>query len=249
MRPILILLALGALAACAPTVPDSGAGVGFDNSVDAQRARDAELTTGAALPPATAVSQETLAPAGGAPAASAAPATATAPSGGSGDAILDAAASLEATNANSGVPPLQASPSNPPPGQNNAAISDENDFDAVSSRQTIESDAQRIAQNRAQYQVVPPTALPSRAGNEQPNVVQYALDTSHPRGTRVYSRAGINMAARAERNCAAYASADQAQIDFLSKGGPQRDRMGLDPDGDGYACGWDPAPFRAAVRN
>ena len=41
----------------------------------------------------------------------------------------------------------------------------------------------------------------------------------------------------------------RAQIDFLAKGGPERDRLGVDPDGDGYACAWNPAPFRAAVRN
>ncbi|NDH39999.1 MAG: hypothetical protein EBY45_06195 [Gammaproteobacteria bacterium] len=27
---------------------------------------------------------------------------------------------------------------------------------------------------------------------------------------------------------------------------PERDPMGLDPDGDGFACGWDPEPFRLA---
>ena len=37
---------------------------------------------------------------------------------------------------------------------------------------------------------------------------------------------------------------DQAQQDFLAKGGPERDRMGVDPDGDGFACAWDPRPFR-----
>ncbi len=52
-----------------------------------------------------------------------------------------------------------------------------------------------------------------------------------------------------ERNCAKYGSPDLAQMAFLSKGGPKRDRMGLDPDGDGYACSWDPAPFRQAVKN
>ena len=29
----------------------------------------------------------------------------------------------------------------------------------------------------------------------------------------------------------------------------ERDRMGLDPDGDGFACAWDPAPFRLARQN
>ena len=31
---------------------------------------------------------------------------------------------------------------------------------------------------------------------------------------------------------------------FLEAGGPKRDRKGLDPDGDGFACAWDPRPFR-----
>ena len=32
-------------------------------------------------------------------------------------------------------------------------------------------------------------------------------------------------------------------------GGPERDQFGIDPDGDGYACSWDPSPFRKAVGN
>ncbi|MEQ9673592.1 MAG: hypothetical protein RLO10_03940, partial [Roseovarius indicus] len=64
---------------------------------------------------------------------------------------------------------------------------------------------------------------------------------------KIYSRIGINKQSRFERNCAKYSSADRAQIDFLANGGPNRDKMGLDPDGDGYACGWNPAPFRIAV--
>jgi hypothetical protein len=34
----------------------------------------------------------------------------------------------------------------------------------------------------------------------------------------------------------------------LANGGPERDKEGLDPDGDGFACGWDPRPFRSALR-
>ena len=268
MRIGLAALALGVLGACAPAIPDSGAGVGFDNSISAQRAREAALAQqGAqpALPPASAISDEALPPGPGIrrpveTTASALPPVATVSSApiatvptaqpATNDAILDAAASLDETQANSGVPPVQASPSNPPPALlGNPGLSDENDFAAVSERESIQSDAQRIQQNRAQYQQVQPTELPSRAGDSQPNIVQYALDTRHAKGTRIYSRAGINLAARAQRNCSGYASADQAQIDFLARGGPRRDRKGLDPDGDGYACSWDPAPFRAAVGN
>ena len=42
-------------------------------------------------------------------------------------------------------------------------------------------------------------------------------------------------------NCAAFASPAAAQQAFISNGGPQRDPLGLDPDGDGRVCGWTPA--------
>lgn len=128
-----------------------------------------------------------------------------------------------------------------------AAMSDEQDFDAVSSRETIDSDAERLARQRAQYQVVAPTALPQRSGDAGPNIVQFALTTTHAPGTQLYKRGGLF-----QRDplvtCAKYASPDLAQEVFLSKGGPEKDRDGLDPDGDGFACGWDPRPFRNALR-
>ena len=134
----------------------------------------------------------------------------------------------------------------PPPSLDNPAISDENDFGAVASRQSIESDARRIAANQQQYEVIAPIALPERRGN-QANIVPYALSTSHPRGTKIYRRLGVGLGPRSQRKCAGYASADLAQVDFLGAGGPEKDRLNLDPDGDGYACGWDPRPFRSAV--
>lgn len=154
-----------------------------------------------------------------------------------------------AAAANSGRAVINASPSNAAPViLNNPGISDENDFGAVSSRRSIESDAARLAQRQQQYQVVQPTALPSRT-SAGPNIVQYALSTSHSRGTRVHRRITVASGAKFQRNCAGYSSADEAQIDFLSNGGPRRDRKGIDPDGDGYACNWDPAPFRRAAGN
>ena len=146
--------------------------------------------------------------------------------------------------------PLNASPSNPAPQLvGSPGISDENDFDAVAARETIESDAERLARNKAQYQQVPAAPLPSRSGDAQPNIVSYALSTQNARGTRLYSRSGFNLEAKAARNCAAFTSPDQAQIAFLSSGGPEKDKRGLDPDGDGFACAWDPTPFRRAVQN
>lgn len=58
---------------------------------------------------------------------------------------------------------VQASPANAAP-RLASGISDEQDFDAVSSRESIESDAARRASQAAQYQVVQPGALPTRTG-------------------------------------------------------------------------------------
>jgi hypothetical protein len=126
------------------------------------------------------------------------------------------------------------------------SISDEQDFAAVSGRQTIESDAERIAANRAAYQQVQPTALPTRNGGDAATIVEFALSTTNNVGQPIYSRSMIMAQSRFIRNCGKYPSQDMAQQDFLGRGGPRRDPKGLDPDGDGFACYWDPAPFRTA---
>ena len=126
-----------------------------------------------------------------------------------------------------------------------AGLSDENNFKAVSGRETIESDKERLARNRAQYEVIAPTALPQRSGKTEPNIVQFALNTTHLPGTRMYKRSSLFGGSSA---CNRYASPDLAQEAFLASGGPQKDAKGLDPDGDGFACGWDPRPFRTALR-
>lgn len=239
-------LALVALAACQPAIPDSGAGVGFDNYNEYQRkqaARDAALQ-GAALPPPQAISSAPLAASGattGAPlAASSATTVATATS-----ATAAAEAALNGTDTQPGL--VQASPSNPAPVLLANGISDENDFGAVSGQRSIAADAALRAQNQKKYQVIQPTALPQRSGGSEPNIVQYALSAKNAKGQRVYARSGFNAQRKFQRNCAQFASPDLAQEAFLAAGGPQKDRQGLDPDGDGFACSWDPAPFRLAV--
>lgn len=129
---------------------------------------------------------------------------------------------------------------------NNPGISDEQSFAAVSSRESIESDAARLERQRAAYRVVEPQAVPQRTGRAGPNIVQYALATSNPVGQPVYSRGGLFAERKFRAACAKFASPDLAQQSFLREGGPERDPLGVDPDGDGFACSWDPAPFRAA---
>jgi len=136
----------------------------------------------------------------------------------------------------------------PLPATNNLGLSDEQDFDAVSDRQSIESDAERLERNRALYTLIEPTEVPTRPGTEIPNIVAYAIKTSNPVGEPLYSRSLFTSENRSLWNCAKYVSDAAAQEAFLKVGGPESDRYGLDPDGDGFACRWDPTPFRAAIK-
>lgn len=76
-----------------------------------------------------------------------------------------------------------------------------------------------------------------------PRVAAFAIRTTHAPGQRQWRRNPFRRNNAA--NCAAYESRDLAQDAFLREGGPERDPMGLDPDGDGFVCGFDPAGYRA----
>lgn len=214
-----------ALSACAPTIPDSGAGVGFNNYSDynSYRAtREAELR-GTSLPAPEPV--------------------ATASRDGDGPIT-----SSTLNSAGIGSPPVEYAA--PPSGRvvavpvNDPSISDEQDFGAVSDRVSIEGDKERLRAQREAFEVIQPKAVPTRNGTAGPNIVQYALSNSNPVGRKLYSRSILKTQAKADRACARYNSPDLAQEEFLRSGGPDRDRLGLDPDGDGFACSWDPTAFR-----
>lgn len=252
---LVALAALGAAAACAPSMPDSNpsAGVGFReyDAYAAERARrEAELRAmrARAVPEAQVIATETMTvldttrppgEAGEKPAqVAAAPAPAPAPS-----------AQPQPAPSPAPAPVAVAAAAEAPDGPeilSNPEISDEQEFDAVAARETIESDAERLERNRQRYQVVQPAELPERPGSNRPNIVAYALATTHPVGTPMFKRTRRVNIERFNRVCAGYVSDDLAQEAFLSNGGPERDRKGMDPDGDGYACYWDPAPFRTA---
>lgn len=239
------VLAALLLAACTPTTPEAGAGVGFQDYNSYIR--------GAA--PAPAGAPVTVPPPGGAfdPAAAAA-----AIDRAQGAAPVATAPTVAPTPT---VLPLPEDSANRPRGgapagikeesgelvHNNTGISDEQDFSAVSSRETIESDKERIARNRSEYVVVQPKDLPQRPGDTGPNIVEFALATKHAPGVQMYKRSGLGVR-DVNAACAKFSSPDKAQQEFLAKGGPDRDRMGVDPDGDGFACSWDPRPFRTALQ-
>lgn len=251
MRAVAVLMLVMALAACDPVVPDSG--VGFGDYAQYLRDRERALASGTAPP--TPIAPVVVPPAGAGFSTDRASAAIDAADGRTTGALVGAApmpvaplpaAPLDATDPNrprGNAPAGIKVETGEIQGGNSGTISDEQNFDAVAARETIESDAQRIARNRAQYEVVQPTALPQRTGNTGPNIVAFALSTTHAPGTPVYRRSGFGGNGSA---CARYGSTDLAQEAFLAEGGPDRDRKGLDPDGDGFACGWDPRAFRAA---
>ncbi|MEM9756463.1 MAG: hypothetical protein AAF914_10740, partial [Pseudomonadota bacterium] len=226
------------VAACGRAVPDDTAqGVGFGSYSQYQQGRIAAQAQLDGVP-----ARETVLP----------PQVAGDPLAARAEAAIAAAeaGTTPPPQAAPPAPPLQTaavSPAAPPPASS-GAISDEQDFDAVSARETIETDAERLARMQAARVEVAPTAVPDRPGSTGPNIVEFALATSHPVGTPVYSRFLPPSANRAAANCAVFQSNDLAQQAFLAAGGPERDRRGLDPDGDGYACDWDPSIFRNAAR-
>mgnify|MGYP002395898665 CR=1 FL=1 len=97
----------------------------------------------------------------------------------------------------------------------------------------------RLAEARSQLVVIQPTGVPVE--QQGVNVALYAQQTTNPVGARVYNRSGRGFG----NSCGRYSSPDDAQRAFLAAGGPTTDQLGLDPDGDGFACKWDPAPYRA----
>ncbi|MCF2904569.1 hypothetical protein L0666_06190 [Octadecabacter sp. CECT 8868] len=224
MKKIAILGAsLLALTACAPQVPDSGAGVGFSDYADyeIERARREAALRGTAPPLTTGpIVQPTT----------------------------NVVTTSELAEAGIGTTPTTPDPVQPQTAlASNPDISDEQDFSAVSGRESIESDAERRARQAAAYQLIEATALPVRNGRVEPNIVLYALQAPNNRGEGVFDRSGFSGESRFQRNCAKYRTPDEAQRDFLTRGGPQRDRLGIDPDGDGFACGWDPQAFRSVA--
>lgn len=258
MRYILPVLSLAALAACQPPVPnDAVGGVGFDDYATYQQQRQAQLTA-----ERNNQMQTVQSPLGGSaspygvPAvpATGAPSAGELAQAGIGGGQLATTAPLTAMPpAPTASAPIGEIPAAPLPGtdpaqpQSHTGISDEQDFSAVASRESIESDKARMDQNKANYQQVQPTELPERTDDAAAAVdlVQYALNAPNRKGETIYPRSRVALA-NSERACGRYDTPEAAQQAFMRSGGPQKDSKNLDPDGDGFACFWDPTPFQKA---
>ncbi|MCX7300521.1 MAG: hypothetical protein NTX73_09135 [Rhodobacterales bacterium] len=254
VRSFVVMGGIGLLlAGCAPQVPDSGVGFGDYTTYQAERAQTEAALTGAPSVGTTALAPATVPPGGIPPSDLAAAGIGVTGTTGAYSTVPVTGAPLNAMGTGASVDlnrttGVQASPSNAAPAivaGTSGGISQQ-DFESVTARESIEGDAALRAQQAAQYQVIQPTALPEQPQNVGPNIVAYALAAPNRVGQEWYSRF-VMAGARFERNCARYTSPDEAQRAFLDRGGPENDPLGIDPDGDGFACAWDPSPFLAAV--
>jgi hypothetical protein len=125
----------------------------------------------------------------------------------------------------------------------NAEISQTQDFKVVTQKETIASDAAKLAALKQTYKVIEPEALPQRRG-QSVNLAAYALSQKHAVGTKKFRRISGSGGCGRYRN-----DPDAAQREFLKSGGPEKDRKRLDGDGDGFACGWNPDKYRSLLQN
>lgn len=226
-----------ALAACQPAIPDSaarvGSGVGFGDyqSYLREQERQAAAARVAVVPAPQVVSVV--------PPAEAAPISAIP------IATMMAAPAEPPSQAGATSQVALAEPQ--PTAQAQGSGVSEQDFQTIFARQQAAGTAAAAASARpSQLEPVAAQPLPERPA-DLPNIVAYALSTQNRVGEAIYRRPAVNLQNHS-RNCGQFVSDDLAQEEFLRRGGPQRDPLNLDPDGDGFACWWDPEPFRRAVQ-
>ncbi|KEO53022.1 hypothetical protein [Thioclava pacifica] len=225
-QALAILGGVLALSGCISTIPDSG---------PAAR-REAELRGQPILPP----SAQNVMP--DAPGTLPNPSPPGAPLNATGTALPGSTDALSAPtiNADGTVGANPSVPAPPMPGDTNSGA-------------TIGAEAMQALQQTAPAGSQPTPVAPAPIAQQPitaqdssgPNLAAYALSVHNRPGQSVYKRGGMHLTST-EKACAKYVSADQAQLAFLAAGGPERDKLNLDPDGDGFACGWDPTPFQAA---
>ncbi|MFD1796302.1 hypothetical protein FQV27_00930 [Paracoccus aurantiacus] len=119
-------------------------------------------------------------------------------------------------------------------------------YDPATGRRVTASGNTRSAAVTAATPAVTTHAVPPATVTEAEadRLRRYAVTQNHPVGEIVYPRTRGTQT-DAARACAQFPNAEAAQLMFLSSGGPQRDPLGMDPDGDGFVCEWDPTYYMA----
>ncbi|MCC1482332.1 hypothetical protein [Roseibaca sp. Y0-43] len=256
MRLPLVLVAVGLLSACTSNAPYSnvidtaGSGVGFSDYAQYMRAQEelsrirraeAAAARTALVPPADAPAQVAFQPQGFGNAQTQMPQQAplgqpVAASPLQSQPLPQQVAQSPAQSFNTGQTVAAAAPA---PAE--AGVSTQS-YQAQPFGTPIQN---RVVRRDYVPQVrVTEAEAPAASG---PNLFMYALSTQHNVGQERYTRRNPFRWNRWEAACAQYPHQDLAQEAFLAAGGPERDPDHMDPDGDGFACWWDPAPFRQAA--
>ncbi|MEM8788201.1 MAG: hypothetical protein AAGE76_08055 [Pseudomonadota bacterium] len=135
------------------------------------------------------------------------------------------------------------------PGASDIGIDPNDDsIDLNASSQEVQVRERTAAQQRrdaAQQQLVVVQPEPVPQVDVSANIVQFSRQTTHPVGVRVYNRPAFRDRLQARATCRQFANDDEAQRQFLANGGPNTDRFNIDPDGDGFACRFDPEKYRS----
>ncbi|MCC6008721.1 MAG: hypothetical protein JJU40_13735 [Rhodobacteraceae bacterium] len=244
MRILLPLFAVGLVAGCSPQIPDSAAHLGTGllappGTISTERRPPAESSAMIVARAPEANVPEAVQAAGG---GSSAPVSGVAP------LPASIVAAVEGQPATATTPPAPA-PDRQADTRLAAALADDGTLrpsvgGGVLGADGDFSDAARIRAEAERAGAIPIEVRPVPSRETRVNVAEFALSTSHPVGERRFRRLALFGQDHANVACRRYASPDDAQSAFLEAGGPERDPLGLDPDGDGFACGWSPEPFR-----
>lgn len=103
----------------------------------------------------------------------------------------------------------------------------------ASQRKEYDAEGNVIASTASAAPMAQTLAQPATA-----NVGAYAQASTNAVGQALFPRTGIT------GSCSAYPTPDDAQRAFLQAGGPANDSLGIDADGDGFACAFNPATYR-----
>lgn len=246
-KAVLAVLGVAALAACEPDVPNSAAGVGFGDYETYLRQREAELRgqqagTAQAAPVLTAPLDGSAYGTTGSTAPATPPAGGAYGSAGYGATPVTSAAGIAAQQQATAT--ASAAPAQGTIGSDTLAALRAT-APAGSAPASTGTTSGSVGAPLDAMAPTPMPAAPTTSGSAGPNLAAYALAATNAPGQSVYKRGGFHLTSSTAA-CKKYVSPDIAQMAFLQKGGPQKDPLNLDPDGDGFACGWDPRPFQMA---
>ena len=132
-----------------------------------------------------------------------------------------------------------------PPGDD--ALLTENDrldlsLDTLEKQIKDKAEAAEKLESARKQRILIETETPSHRADTV-NIAAFARSTINKKGESIYARRSFQTFDN-WTECAFFDTNENAQRFFLRTGGPKLDLKNLDPDGDGFACAWDPAIYR-----